>query len=1093
MKYMKTYFNNDMMRFCKAGIATMIFCIGVLPMSAQDMDATETTEEVEAPVKKKEKPTIKRYPMKEISGKVTDAVTGEPLAGVKVRSFNNSFYAAMTDEEGKYTISVPTFVTSLSAVLESYNFSQVSINERSEGVDFKLYEERYLPDYDAKMYASRSVSSSEYGTSTAWSPDQEVQNRFGGDVRSISRTGIPGMGNSMFIEGFHSINASSQPLIVIDGVIHDMMYNSTMMHNGYYTNPLANINMDDIKDIKVLKNGTAIYGAQGANGVIMITTKRNTVFTTRIDVNISGGVELIPATPEVMNADQYRAYASGLLKNSGSKLENFKFLQTDPNYYYYNMYHNNTDWKDIVYREALSQNYGIHIQGGDEVANYNLSVGYMQSEATLKKNDVNRFNIRFNSDIVLTDKLTTRFDVAYANLKRNLRDDGLTPEFQANAISSPNILSHIKSPFVAPYDFSTDGKMSEFISDADDYLNEALGSKASLANPLGLLTYGNALNKNRVDNTDVNIAINPVWHVNRDLTIEELFGYSTLSCSEIYYTAVQGMPQYYVTNIGNVQNGRGTCFYKHNAVSSDTRVNWALPLGSHRFDIFGGVRYMSDNFKNSSTYGYNSDNDKTPDRATNFPDAEGVDDTWKSLNWYANVDYNYREKYYLQGSFALQSSSRFGKDADAGLKMFGVTWGFFPSIQGAWVISNENWFRPNRGINMLKINAGFEAVGNDAYDNNAAFTYMGGRPFLRQKAEGIGIENIGNSKLRWESTNRFNAGFEGNFFANRLNVKFNYFRSKTSNLVTLGTIAYVSGIQDYWTNDGALKNEGFDVAATLKAVNTAKFKLELGGSMGHYKNEITQLPGNVNAIETEAYGGTIQTAIGSPLGVFYGYKTNGVYSNTAEAQSENLGIVDKAGNKVNFAAGDMRFIDQNGDQLITEVDRVIIGDPNPDIYGNLRANLFFGKYVTVGVNFNYSLGNDIYNYHRAILEGGNQFFNQSTAICRRWIAENQVTDIPQAVYNDPMGNSRFSDRWIEDGSYLKLKNITVSYKLPLSPDAKYLQGVTIWAAANNLLTFSKYLGVDPEVSCSNSSMLQGIDAGYTPSGRSFNLGVKINL
>jgi len=1087
---MKRYFENNMLRFCKAGIATMIFCIGVLPMAAQDDDAEE---EIEAPVKKKVQKPIKKYPMKEVSGKVVDATTGEPLAGVKVKSYNNSFYAAMSDEDGTYTISVPTFVTSLSAVLEGYNFSQVAINDRSEGVDIKLFSDQYLEDYVTRTTAARSVTTTEFGTSTALTLDQEVQNRLGGDVRSISRSGIPGMGVSMFIDGFHSINATSQPLIIIDGVIHDMMYKSTMMHNGYYDNPLANINMDDIADIKVLKNGTALYGAQAANGVIMVTTKRNTSMATRIDVNISGGIELIPKSVDLMDANQYRAYASGLLKTSGSKLENFKFLQTDPTYYYYNMYHNNTDWKDVVFDEAFSQNYGIHIQGGDEVANYNLSVGYIESQSTLKKNDVNRFNIRFNSDIILTDKLTTRFDVAYANLKRNLRDDGFAPEFQANAISSPNVLALVKSPFVAPYDFSTDGKMSSFVSDADDYLSEALGSKASIANPLGILKYADALNKNRVDNTDVNIVVTPVWHVNRDFTIQEQFSYSAYSCSEIYYTPVQGMPNYYVENVGTVENSTGTSFHKHKALMSDTRIDLALPLGRHRFDIFAGMRYLNDNFKDSKTSAYDSGNDKTPDQATRHKKGEGIDETWKSINWYANVDYNYREKYYLQGSFAFQSSSRFGKKADAGVKMFGVTWGFFPSIQGAWVISNEDWFKPNRAVNMLKLNAGFEIQGNDSYDNNAAFTYMSARSFLQDKVSSIGLDNIGNSKLRWESTSRFNVGLEGNFFNNRLNVKLNYFKAKTSHLATLGTISYPTGMKTYWTNDGEMKNEGFDVAAVAKVVNRKNFKFELGGSMGHYKNEITQLPGGVPSIEANYYNGTILTAVGSPLGVFYGYQTNGVYSTTADAQADNLGILDKAGNKVNFSAGDMRFVDQNGDKIISDADRVVIGDPNPDIYGNIHANFHFGKAVSLALNFNYSLGNDIYNYQRSILEGGSEFLNQTTAVCRRWIAEGQQTDIPQAVYGDPMGNSRFSDRWIEDGSYLKLKNVTLSYKLPISPDNKFLQGITIWAAANNLLTFTKYLGADPEVSCSNSSMLQGIDAGFTPSGRSFTLGVKINL
>ncbi len=288
-----------------------------------------------------------------------------------------------------------------------------------------------------------------------------------------------------------------------------------------------------------------------------------------------------------------------------------------------------------------------------------------------------------------------------------------------------------------------------------------------------------------------------------------------------------------------------------------------------------------------------------------------------------------------------------------------------------------------------------------------------------------------------------------------------------------------------------MKNQGFDVALTGKVVNLKDFKFELGASLGHYKNEITQLPENVLPIESEYYNATILTQVGSPLGVFYGYKTNGVFSTTAQAEAADLGILDKAGNKINFKAGDMIFVDQNGDNLITDADRVVIGDPNPDFYGNIRANFMFGKNWTLGVNFNYSVGNDVYNYQRSILECGNAFVNQTTAMNRRWLAEGQSTDIPQAVLNDEMGNARFSDRWIEDGSYLKLKNVTLSYKLPVSNT--YIQGLTIWAAANNLLTFTKYLGSDPEVSCGNSSLIQGIDAGYTPYGRSFTLGVKINL
>lgn len=187
----------------------------------------------------------------------------------------------------------------------------------------------------------------------------------------------------------------------------------------------------------------------------------------------------------------------------------------------------------------------------------------------------------------------------------------------------------------------------------------------------------------------------------------------------------------------------------------------------------------------------------------------------------------------------------------------------------------------------------------------------------------------------------------------------------------------------------------------------------------------------------------------------------------------------------------MIFVDKDNNGEINADDRFVIGDPNPDIYGNIYLNFHFAQNWALSANFNYSVGNDIYNYQRSLLESGSMFINQTTALNRRWMAENQVTDIPKITYGDPMGNARFSDRWIENGSYLKLKNITLSYKLPIQNE--YIQGLTVWAAANNLLTFTKYLGSDPEVSCGNTVLMQGIDAGYLTSGRSFHLGVKINL
>ncbi len=1084
-----------MQHFNKYGIAAFMFFLGTaLPAVAQDEVQEEVTE-VAAPIKKV-KPA-KTYPTIDVTGKVVDAVTGEPLAGVQLQAFNNKYYTAMTDENGAFTIQVPKFITALSARLEGYNLNNVSLNGRTSGVNILMQSNLLKGDYTTNASARKSVTEESFVNTPALTVDQEIQNRLGADVRSIQRSANPAEGVAMFINGLNSLNSNAMPLIVVDDVVYDMLYDATMLHTGYFNNLLQAINVDDIESVEVLKNGTAFYGAKAANGVIRIKTKRCHSMATRIDVNINAGLELRPKNFDLMNAGQYRSYASNLLQTTNTTLTEFKFLHSEPDYYYYNVYHNNTDWNKEISRTAFTQNYGISIQGGDDIAQYNLSVGYGDAKSTLKRNDMQRFNVRFNTDIVLNKWFYTQFDASYTNVTRNLRSDGWENNQFLQALASPSALANIKAPFLSPYDFATDRHETDFIADADDYLNEVWGSinttRAQVANPAAVLANGEAKNKNHSDCTMINVSIAPTWEPTNNFSLTEKFSYTLQSLDEAYFTPIIGMPTYTLPgNLDATENSKYSMYSKHNAVFSDTRADWKiLPNGPHRVELLGGIRFMNDIYRASYLYADGTGSDKTPNTGSKNRKIDGTDTNWRTLAYYANVDYNYMGKYYLTGQLSMETSSRFGKKADGGLKMFGVAWGLFPSLQAAWVMSNEDWFHTNNMVNMLKLNAGFESVGNDAMDNSATLTYMASEMLFGNANSSLGLSNIGSSSLQWETTNRFNFGFEGNFFNNRLNLRANYFFSKTNNLITLGTLAYVAGIPNYYTNDGALKNHGFDAAFNAKIIDSKQFKLELGASIGHYKNKLTRLPQGMNSYETNLYGGTVLTEVGRSAGVFYGYKTEGVYKDTGAAEADGKFIRDASNNPVYFGAGDIKFVDKDGNGEINANDRFVIGDPNPDIFGNISLKLHYGKNWSLATNFNYSVGNDVYNYQRAVLEGGSNFINQTTAVTRRWTTEGQITDMPKATYSDPMGNSRFSDRWIENGSYLKLKNVTLSYKVPIQNE--YIQGLTFWAAANNLFTLTKYLGPDPEISCGNSVLYQGIDAGYLSSGRSFHLGVKINL
>jgi hypothetical protein len=288
---------------------------------------------------------------------------------------------------------------------------------------------------------------------------------------------------------------------------------------------------------------------------------------------------------------------------------------------------------------------------------------------------------------------------------------------------------------------------------------------------------------------------------------------------------------------------------------------------------------------------------------------------------------------------------------------------------------------------------------------------------------------------------------------------------------------------------------GYDVTANVKVLALKDWQWEIGASVGHYNNEIVSLGDGKNEILTDVNGATILTRVGEAANLFYGYKTNGVYSTSEEAAAAGQYILGSNGIARNyFKAGDVKFMDldqtHGNPGEINPYDRTVIGNPNPDVYGNIFTSVAW-KRLKLDVRFNYSLGNDVYNYMRQQLEGGSRFMNQTLAMTQRWQIEGQKTDMPRITFQDPMGNARFSDRWIEDGSYLRLKTVTLSYDLPIK--SEFLQGLQFWVQANNLFTLTNYLGSDPEFASTNAVLGQGIDMGQLPQSRSIVAGVKINL
>ena len=1038
---------------------------------------------------------------RKITGTVYDAATKEPLPGVRVQGTGHSNVTTMTNSEGAYSLNIPSYVTLLNFSTPGYALVQRPV-QNNDVIDVYIYTDKFSTKYNEDIEIT-AANSTTIGYGSSLTVDNEIANNLGADVRSITRSGAPGIGVAMFIRGVNSLNANTQPLVVVDGVIYDLQENTGAIHTGSYNNILSAIDINDIDDVRVLKNATALYGARAANGVILITTKRGKSMATRITANIYGGVTLTPNFPDMMNAEQFRTYANEMVGTlTNTKMSNLPFLQTDPNYMYYNMYHNETDWSDYVYREAITQNYKVNVEGGDEIAMYNFSLGYTNAESALEANDFNRLNIRFNSDIVLAKNFNTRFDIGYSRVQRSLLDDGAPIDYENAPISSIGFLSMIKAPFLSPYKFSRKGQITNTTDDSDIFAYEALmlggeginaAGKSSYYNPLTILANGKGENKNFQEYTQFTLSVAPEYTLG-DFKFSELFNYSLHRMSEKYYLpygsdANTSTYHFYVDGLGHrIGNMLASYFGKESTITSDTRVAWKKSFGSHNFDVFGGFRYTNFRIDGNFLSANNSGNDNSVNIKKDFPDlkVDGDNNQWKNMAWYFNADYNYRTRYFLQGTVSMETSSRFGKKAEGGVDFAGVKWGLFPSVQAAWLATSESWFKVP-GLNSLKLRAGFDITGNDAIDYYAAQSYLQAVKYYDSQM-GLELGNVENDGIKWETTERFNVGLDAVLFNDRVALSFDAYKATTKDLIVNKTYKYVTGMGTYWSNGGEMENIGFEASINAKLVNSKNFTWELGASAGHYKNEITALDEPIKP--TTVYGGEVVTEVGQPIGAFYGYKTNGVFATAAEATDAGIYQVDATGKPEYFQAGDMKFVDMTGEGEINDEDKVILGDPHPDLYGNIFSKFTY-KNWQLDVLFNYSLGNDAYNYYRQQLEGGSNFFNQTTAMLNRWSYDGQITNTPRIVYGDPMGNSRFSDRWIEDASYLRLKKVQLAYNLPLA--LSWLQGITIWGAAENLFTFTNYLGSDPEFSVSNNVLFQGVDAGVLSQSRSFHLGVKINL
>ncbi|MFV8270858.1 SusC/RagA family TonB-linked outer membrane protein [Flavobacterium sp. GT2N3] len=1063
-----------MLKIIKLTCLVSMFFVGELYVPLYAQETQDSTATAITTINKKVKGIL-------VKGVVKNAKTKVALSGINIAV--ERFSAAITNDDGSFEIRVPNLEAILKISSEDFQAKVYALKRQESGIEIFLSEPYYAPAYQiANLPSGDKIQFDNTGATSVvnfkknqWSsPVNEsiggfLQGKVAG-LNTVRNSGTSGAGTYLSLRGFNSLYATNKPLIIVDGMIYeDEDYGSGIVQNNI-SSPLTNIDVKDIEDVTVIKDGSSLYGSKGANGVINITTTRATELSTKIDFTMYGGINQVPDQLPLLDAGGYRTHLSQLEASRGlsqQQVAALPYMNDNVGSVGYYKYHNNTNWQDQVFKASTNQNYFLKVRGGDDIAKFGLSVGYLDSKGIVQQTNTTRYSTRLNAALRLSEKLIVDANLSFINNTQNQWDQGFAYK------TSPIYLALTKSPFLNQHNIDDAGEVSPNLADVD-YFN--------VSNPNAILKNGFGTNNNYrfFGNFKFNYTLNSAWNIN------SILGLTFNKERETFFIPDYGVANIVLpTAIGTNRSGSEVQSYK--SLYTDTYANYFKNFNNdHNLEVRFGIRTQSNKSESDLGLGYNSSTDdfKSVSAGSNLlRQVGGALGEWNWLNVYGSANYNYRHKYFLTTSYAVDGSSRFGDEKSNGADKFAL----LTSITGAWLVSSEGFMKNLKAIDYLKLRASYGHSGNDDIGNFTAQQYYVSQNLLG--VQGLVRGNIGNPNLEWETVKKFNLGADLGIMSERINASFDVFSNTTENMIIYETVSNTSGFDYAVSNSGAMRTLGAELALKVRVINSADFTFDVDLNLSRYKNEIQSLPNG--DILTQFAGATYLTSEGKDANLFYGLNSTGVYNTTAEATTAGLNKRLSNGELVPFTAGDMRFTDTNNDQIIDNKDRVVIGNPNPEVTGSFATNITYQRFSLQGL-FNFSMGNDIYNGLRYNLEKMSGYENQSTAVANRWRAEGQQTNIPKATWGDPMGNAEFSNRWIEDGSYLRLKTVVLEYDFAVN-DMKHVKYIKLYASANNLFTFTKYLGYDPEFSATSSIFGQGTDIGLAPQFRTLQLGLRLGL
>ena len=1018
-----------------------------------------------------------------LSGNVLDNKTREPLIGVSVVVKGTS-NGTITNLDGKFFIQTTPNATlvfsymgyaSKEINIGNHKELTVMLEEKSESLDEVVVIGYGVQKKSDITGAISSVSGKDINNVPVASPLQALQGKAAG-VNIVQNTGAPGGNATIKIRGTGTIN-DADPLYVVDGFIVD---------------EINHLNPNDIASLEILKDAasSAVYGARAANGVVVITTKSGEKGDTKITFDTFVGVSNPWKKIDVMNIEQFalmQDYINGLTNYSTEgKLYYSKNPDTQELYYDQSKFHridtirNNSpeNWWDAITQTGFKQQYNLSVSGGSEKNKYMVSASYYDEKGIVKTSGYDRFNVRMNLNSQLVSWLNMNTNITYTNENRNI-----VPEGQNSVLKS----ALFQSPMV--YTYNSKGYYSE-------------------NHPIAVLNRNhNKMKRHRIDlNMNLTAQISK-WLVYQ-FKVSDYIIPETLSD----FTEVDKLDEDF-----QMPNDL-TSVYKRQNLTNKWEINNLLTFSwnnkIHDLTVLAGqiaegykISYLESSRKgtagNSSDLWYLSSaytGDKT----------SGLDRQWTAVGFIGRVNYNLLDRYLLQANIRVDASSIFAKSE---------RWGYFPSVSLGWKFSSEPFMQNIEWLSLGKLRIGWGQLGNNRIDEMSRYTLLNtqynypygiGNHILYP---GITATTIGNPDIHWEKTETLNLGLDLSFFKNRLNIGFELFNKLTTDMLLRVPVMLSAGLDDApMTNAGSVRNRGLELSVNHKN-NIGKFKYEVGFNVSYIKNKVISLGTGNEPIygawleESSILDFATKTAVGKPIGSFFGYVTDGIFNTYEEVKASAQYDYGKNDFEQTTRPGDFRFKDLNGDGRITAEDRTYLGSPLPDFvfgiplsfsYANFDLNLFFQGQT----------GNKIFNvmdYYLNNAAAGNLYADIRTEhwsgqlrADREFFPLNTNASVPDLDPSDAARNFRASDFFVKDGSYIRLQELRLTYNFDEKIISKLnLSNLSIFLGAYNLFTLTRYNGFDPEVGkvtgTESNNLNMGIDHGNYPQARTFTIGLKLAL